>query len=289
MGTFQILNLLVLFLNVLLCFCQDPQLVPVPSPSKYPFLASVQYRGSQERFPNLTGVILDPNHILTTALQVDGIYYTDYQIVVGELDLTVIGGSTQQIRNVTKLIRNPTFCTAADDKIAHNLAIFRFDEPLVFSDTVQPVRFPPFFTPTTEVLSIVGWQDNNQTTLLQELSDVPLLSASTCRSFIGRLKYKTAHLCVGFLNPDGTSIDSQRFDFNSGSVLLCPSAEDDKILEICGVLSYIPDPPVCQPTSSGDELAWGYPFIFTEASKYLDWIQEVLDRTNTSIISTDVI
>jgi len=117
---------------------------------------------------------------------------------------------------------------------------------------------------------VVGWKNDNSTTALHELQSIPLLDPTTCRSFLGRHKYRAAHLCAGYVRPDGTASDGKSFDFNAGSILVCPQDEET----ICGLLSYAPDPPICQ--SPANDL--GYPIIFTQISMYSDWIQSVLDR-----------
>jgi len=93
---------IVIALAAWICVCrgQNPNTTPVPSPSNYPFMASVQRLGAQER----TGIILDASHILTTARRIETIYYRDYRVFVGQLDWADNDEAVSQVRNVSQVL-----------------------------------------------------------------------------------------------------------------------------------------------------------------------------------------
>jgi secreted trypsin-like serine protease len=122
--------------------------------------------------------------------------------------------------------------------------------------------------------TVVGWIASNPN--LQQLPNFPFIDSSVCRSFFGRIQWRSAHSCAGILlgnseeEEEIVALDGD-YGFISGSPIICPDGMNNNSF-VCGILSYAKERPICQ-----TNVNLGYPIVFTDVGKYSDWIQTVLE------------
>jgi len=128
---------------------------------------------------------------------------------------------------------------------------------------------------------------------------IPILNNSHCEDFYGKYRIKENMFCGTFLDEAGESYDVID-SFDMGAVISCREDPEDpqspKV--ICGLMEKaVILNTLCQEPSGSEELGSNgdgaktgckvpqgqavlknYPLVFTNISKYIDWINEILNQ-----------
>lgn len=200
------------------------------------------------------GAIINENFILTAGHCCYGGDADYVSIVAGEHDLGRDEGPEQRI-DVAEIISHENFDY---DIIANDVCLLRLKEPLVFNDEVQPVKLPEqdqAFESGDAIVS--GWGtlhagDFNLPDLLHVVT-VPLVIDDDCAKAYGNDLIPDMMICAGESGKDSCQGDS-------GGPMTCEGLH-------CGVVSW--------GIGCGSP---GYPGVYAETSKYVDWINSKISK-----------
>ncbi|KAJ8666837.1 hypothetical protein QAD02_008499 [Eretmocerus hayati] len=229
--------------------------------SSYPFMAAIKYGG---QYVVCGATILSPTQIITAA-SCTSIFKMDsskskISLGVGSSD------SSQDGMNITikKIVKHPEHVKF---KFQHDIAIVTFEPALKYSENIQPVLLPKTDIVEDSIAKSVGWgmvnKTQTQNKILQAL-DQRIISNSDCKKLIPdhAEKITTYDFCA---LPTVGANKAGSCNGDSGSPLI----QDGTIV---GIVTWGPH------SSSEEQCQSGYPDIFLNIFKYLDFINENIIR-----------
>ncbi|BET01568.1 protease [Nesidiocoris tenuis] len=175
---------------------------------------------------------------------------------LGDLDLINPNETSHVLRGVSKVMFHSHFHPFL---LANDIALLRLDQPVAFSDTIQPVCLPnPAESYVGQKASVVGWgvtafPMGEPSPILQKL-DVETLSNFQCAKTIEE-PVTLGMLCAAPVNLQGTCFG------DSGGPLTVETKSGRRVL--IGVVSFGVTGCAVQPA---------FPDLYTRVSEYLKWI-----------------
>ncbi|CAH1110388.1 unnamed protein product [Psylliodes chrysocephalus] len=166
--------------------------------------------------------------------------------------------------NISQAFMHPNF--TGDYPSPNDIGVLKIDPPLVFSETVQPIKLPQSNTPSPEgkVAKFAGWgrtslDSLDPTTKLQKIN-LTIINTKTCEEI-----YKGINIVI---DPE-TQICVQA-DISGGKIGGPCNGDSGSPLVIDGVTYGITSegPGGCANSSA--------PIIFTRVAAYLDWLSDKL-------------
>uniref|UniRef100_A0A1Q3FII4 Putative trypsin n=1 Tax=Culex tarsalis TaxID=7177 RepID=A0A1Q3FII4_CULTA len=216
----------------------------------YPFMISLRSRTGSH---SCGGSILNERWILTAAHCVDyysTVYYQSVQVGRSDVSREV----DESVHFIEDVIIHPHYNPG--NSYVNDIALIRLKTPLVFSDTVQPVRLPTLKWSEVANLDVtlIGWgrleSDGDLPTRLQQV-DYFVVPNDRCNEF-HRSHIYPSHICAAV--PDG---GKGQCSGDSGGPLLSNGVQ-------VGIVSWSVKPCAVAP----------YPGVLTKVSFFLDWIRE---------------
>ncbi|XP_062550551.1 chymotrypsin-1-like [Armigeres subalbatus] len=219
--------------------------------SDFPFVVSL--RGSTGSH-SCGGSILNENWILTAAHCVN--YYTTpilQSIQAGRSDVS--RDVDESIHYISYVVIHPYY--DASNSYVNDIALLKLKEPLVFSETIQPVQLATKWFELDESnldVTLIGWgrleTDGDLPTTLQQV-DYFVVPNTQCNVYHNNHIYPS-HICAAV--PEG---GKGQCNGDSGGPLLHNGVQ-------VGIVSWSVKPCTVAP----------YPGVLTKVSYYIDFIQE---------------
>ena len=228
----------------------------VSTPNLFPFM--VEFKFTWYHFCG--GAVYDKYHIITAAHCIKK-STTNKQITLVFADWdNKAKDEGQYQRKVAEIIKHPK---AFSSFMRHDIAILRLEEPLEFTDKVQPICMPTRAVYGGESATVMGWgytyNTNNKRYLIQAVT--PIVSKSLCssRGWYGK-SIKPGMVCAGYRKGE---IDSCLGDSGGPLVRKVGGA-----YELTGIVSWGANT-CAKPKKPG---------VYTDVYYYRDWIKQVAGK-----------
>ena len=237
---------------------------------QYPWQTALVYKplSTPERYKEHVfcgGSIISQSYILTAAHCLEGLFEDNFEVVVGEYDLSKKDG-TEVRAGVAKIILHKAF--TGDVAKGNDIGLIKLKEPLEFGPAVAPICLPPLaaqlegLTPGT-MGTVVGWGRIGKDDLaphsnVLQAATVPILSDSECLAETG-LANSDDQVCAGESESDISACPG-----DSGGALQVQDAEGRWMM--VGIVS------------NGPSVCGLQPVVFHKIAKTIDWIDKVVER-----------
>ncbi|ODN05704.1 Trypsin-1 [Orchesella cincta] len=223
---------------------------------QFPYQIQLQFVGSHY----CGGAILNENWIVTAAHCADGGLPLYYTVVANQYNILVNEG-TEAKRLVSRIVIHPEYDA---QYFPNDIALMRLNQPLIFGELVTPIALPPAnHTPPEGFNSTVsGWGSLAEAGLppvYLHFVQVPFVSDNDCDSAYQQVgeSIVDSMICAGEAGKDACQGDS-------GGPLVSNDLENGS-LYLAGIVSW----------GQGCGRA-GFPGVYTEVSKFVDWIQATI-------------
>lgn len=116
---------------------------------QFPYQASIRLKDNYHR---CGGSVLNNRFVLTAAHCTDGDMSEPSNLIIVVGALYPLGGGIPF--NVDKVVQHPGWDI---EKILHDISLLRSAEIIAFSDLVQPIALPKYYTPANTKVVMSGW------------------------------------------------------------------------------------------------------------------------------------
>ncbi|CAL8110686.1 unnamed protein product [Orchesella dallaii] len=206
------------------------------------------------------GAILNENWIVTAAHCADSAGPLFYVVVANQYNIYTNEG-TERKHLVSRIVVHPDYDA---QYFPNDIALMRLAQPLVLDELATPIALPPAnHTPPAGYNSTVsGWgslSEGGLSPVYLHYVSVPFVSDEDCDAAYQQVgeSIVDSMVCAGLAGKDACQGDS-------GGPLVSNDL-DDGSLYLSGVVSW----------GQGCGRA-GYPGVYTEVSKFVDWIQTTI-------------
>jgi len=200
---------------------------------------------------------------------------TNDTVWAGKHDLSIIPGEPgEQTRRIVDYKIHPKYIPIENalkyESFFNDIAIVKFDEPIEFSDTIQPIELPntDFQSKSTGKCVLTGWGVTgvditsgdiirNESTILQEL-DMKIIDGASCSEFFMDAYVDDIMICARREFPASRLTWGTGCQGDSGGPLACKYG----------------DRMVLEGTVVGGSSLCETPTLFTRVSGFSSWIEE---------------
>ncbi|XP_035795754.1 phenoloxidase-activating factor 3-like isoform X2 [Anopheles albimanus] len=207
--------------------------------NEHPWLAV--FRHPDEHLPFCHGTLITDRHVLTTATCTEGITFNETIVVLGEYDQSAnpecdSDGHCTAI--VERLVKNLTTHTQFNDEsYEHDIAILLLQQPVVYSNNIQPLCLPLIPMSDTRIHNVLWIGDSSRP---KQILMTFIVDLHECNKPPNNFTAGEQFMCAKFQHPGKNHISEgglgspllvqyQERYFQLGILLFPLPDEDDKI------------------------------------------------------------